>query len=145
MERAEKIGLGASATAHLLLLLALSLGILAHPRPLPDMHEAMDVELVSAAPTVTKRRWRRPLFGAARAGGAGPAAADLRRSTAETAARAEPQAEGPNQSRRQPETESRWSKPKPEVKPAKPKPGNLTRAGKAQAGEAQTRAGKPKA
>jgi len=56
VQRAEKIGLGASATGHLLLLLALSLGILAHPRPLPDMHEAMDVELVSAiAPTAVKR------------------------------------------------------------------------------------------
>ena len=48
MERAEKIGLGASATGHLLLLLALSLGLLARPRSLPDMHQAMDVELVSA-------------------------------------------------------------------------------------------------
>lgn len=48
MERAEKIGLGASATGHLLLLIALSLGLLARPRALPDMHQAMDVELVSA-------------------------------------------------------------------------------------------------
>jgi outer membrane biosynthesis protein TonB len=56
VERAEKIGLGASAAGHLLLLVALSLGILAHPRPLPDMHEAMDVELISAiAPTAATK------------------------------------------------------------------------------------------
>ena len=56
MQRAEKIGLGASATGHLILLIALSLGILARPRPLPDMHEAMDVELVSAiAPAAEKK------------------------------------------------------------------------------------------
>jgi outer membrane biosynthesis protein TonB len=56
VERAEKIGLGASATGHLLLLVALSLGLLARPRSLPDIHEAMDVELVSAIAPSAERK-----------------------------------------------------------------------------------------
>jgi hypothetical protein len=116
VQRAEKIGLGASATGHLLLLLALSLGILAHPRPLPDMHEAMDVELItSAAPTVTKKA-------VAPAASAPPAPEE----PAPAPPTPKPTAPPPPTPTPKPEPKPEpvpVIKPKPEVKPApKPKP-----------------------
>jgi hypothetical protein len=60
VDRAERLGLGVSAGGHLLLLLALSLGILARPRKLPDMHAAMDVELVSAIAPTSMQKAQQP-------------------------------------------------------------------------------------
>ncbi len=116
MQRAEKIGLGASATGHLLLLLALSLGILAHPRPLPDMHEAMDVELVSAiAPTTTKQAFA-----------PAPAPAPSREEPAPAPPTPKPAAPPPPPPTPKPKPEPKpvpVVKPKPAEKPApKPKP-----------------------
>jgi hypothetical protein len=122
VQRAEKIGLGASATGHLLLLLALSLGILAHPRPLPDMHAAMDVELVTtAAPTVTKKA-------AAPAASAPPTPEEPAPAppTPKPSAPPPPPPEPASKPKPEPKPEPKpvpVTKPKPEVKPVpKPKP-----------------------
>ena len=48
VDKADRVGLGTAAAAHLALLAVLSLSILAQPRPIPKISDSMDVQLTDA-------------------------------------------------------------------------------------------------
>lgn len=117
MERSDKIGLSVAAAGHVLLVAALSLGLLQPPPVIPPKQQPMDVSLVDeVALTASTRSPSSPATAVAPDIGAPEDAAPAPQAEAPPAPRPEPAPPPPPAAKVQPKPQ-----PRPELKP-EPKP-----------------------